>query len=306
MSNIVVAALYHFVPLDKHEDLREPLIALGKELGVKGTLLLASEGINGTIAGSREAIDTLLGWLREDPRLAGLSHKESFCTLMPFYRYKVRLKKEIVTMGVPGVDPNEVVGHYVEPEDWNELISDPDVLLIDTRNDYEIHIGTFQGAVDPNIKTFRAFPEYMDNLMEGESRPKKVAMFCTGGIRCEKATSYMRKQGFDEVYHLKGGILKYLERVPEEQSMWDGACFVFDNRVAVGHGLHETDHTLCFACREPLSEEDRASADYEEGAYCPKCKGRWSEERLQAFRERHHQVQLAIAEHRKHLGEERV
>jgi len=241
-----VAALYHFTRLSDFEALKEPLLGMCNLLEIKGTLLLAREGINGTIAGTDDAIRQILDFLRADPRLKELDHKESRAEDLPFYRMKVRLKKEIVTMGVEGVDPNDMVGTYVNPADWNALISDPDVILIDTRNDYEVEIGSFEGAVNPETETFREFPQWVaDNETELRSK-KKVAMFCTGGIRCEKASSFMKAQGFDEVFHLKGGILKYLEHIKEENSLWNGDCFVFDQRVAVGHGLAESDYDQCF------------------------------------------------------------
>ncbi len=233
MSPLTVAAIYKFVKLPDCAALRAPLLAQCNALDITGTLLLAEEGINGTIAGTRAGIDRILQYLRSDPRLADLGHKESAADHPPFYRMKVKLKKEIVTMGVPGIDPTERVGHYVKPEDWNALISDPDVLLVDTRNDYEVAVGTFKGAVDPRITTFREFPDYVKKHFNPDKQPR-VAMFCTGGIRCEKASAYMLQQGFPEVYHLQGGILKYLENVPAEQSLWQGECFVFDQRVAVG------------------------------------------------------------------------
>jgi UPF0176 protein len=236
MNQLVVAAVYKFVKLADSASLREPLLAQCDALGITGTLLLAEEGINGTIAGTRSGIDNILAYLRSDPRLGDLEHKESFAEHPPFYRMKVKLKKEIVTMGVPGIDPTERVGRYVKPEDWNALIRDPDVLLVDTRNDYEVDVGTFKGAVDPRITTFREFPDYVKRNFDPEKQPR-VAMFCTGGIRCEKASAYMLQQGFPEVYHLQGGILKYLENIPAERSLWQGECFVFDQRVAVGHGL---------------------------------------------------------------------
>ena len=250
---IVVCALYKFVTLENYQDLRQPLLDTMLEHEVKGTLLLANEGINGTIAGSREGIDAVLHHLRSDPRLADLDTKESFDEEQPFYRTKVKLKNEIVTMGVEGIDPKRVVGTYVKPQDWNALISDPDVVLVDTRNDYEVEIGTFKGALDPKTKTFREFPQYVaDNL--DKARHKKVAMFCTGGIRCEKSTAYLKEQGFDEVYHLEGGILKYLEEVPESESLWEGECFVFDNRVTVDHQLRKGHFDQCHACRLGITE----------------------------------------------------
>jgi len=275
-QNIVVAALYKFVTLEDYAALREPLLAVMLANGVKGTLLLAEEGINGTVSGSRAGIDALLAWLHRDPRLVDVDHKESYCAEQPFQRSKVKLKREIVTLGVPGVDPNRAVGTYVEAQDWNALISDPEVLLIDTRNDYEVAIGTFAGAIDPQTKTFREFPEYVQQHFD-PTRHKKVAMFCTGGIRCEKASSYMLGQGFAEVFHLKGGILKYLEEVPPQQSLWRGDCFVFDNRVSVRHDLSEGEFERCHGCGDPVSPADRQSAHYLQGVSCPRCWERSSE-----------------------------
>ncbi|AOX99406.1 rhodanese-related sulfurtransferase [Jeongeupia sp. USM3] len=289
---IVVAALYKFVTLDDYAALREPLLQCMLDNGVRGTLLLAGEGINGTVSGTRAAIDALLGWLRADPRLVDVDHKESYCDEQPFLRTKVKLKKEIVTLGVDGVDPNKRVGTYVEPQDWNALISDPEVLLIDTRNDYEVAIGTFEGAIDPKTESFREFPDYVSAHFD-PARHKKVAMFCTGGIRCEKASSYMLGAGFDEVYHLKGGILKYLETVPQDESLWRGDCFVFDNRVTVRHDLSEGDYVLCHACREPVSVDERQSPDYVEGISCPHCRDSLSEKTRAGARERQKQINLA-------------
>jgi UPF0176 protein len=300
-QRIVVCALYHFVRLDQHEALQQPLLDCMLQHGVKGTLLLASEGINGTIAGSRAGIDAVLAWLRRDPRLAGLDCKESYDSEIPFYRTKVKLKKEIVTMGVEGIDPLRKVGTHVEPKDWNALISQPDVLLIDTRNDYEVQIGSFQGAVNPHTSSFREFPAYVQQHLD-PARHKKVAMFCTGGIRCEKSTAYLKEQGFDEVYHLKGGILKYLEEVPESESLWQGDCFVFDNRVAVNHQLQRGGWDQCHACRLPITEADKASPLYEKGVSCPQCHGRHSAEELEHFRERQRQIELARARGEVHLG----
>ena len=287
--SIVVAALYKFVSLPDYVALREPLLQTLLDNGIKGTLLLAEEGINGTVSGTRESIDALLAWLRRDPRLDDVDHKESYCDEQPFYRTKVKLKKEIVTLGVPGVDPNRRVGTYVEPQDWNALISDPEVLLIDTRNDYEVAIGTFEGAVDPRTKSFREFPEYVKSHYD-PAKYKKVAMFCTGGIRCEKASSYMLGEGFEEVYHLKGGILKYLEEVPQEQTKWRGDCFVFDNRVTVRHDLSEGDYDQCHACRNPISVEDRQSEFYSPGVSCPHCWDSLPEKTRESARERQKQI----------------
>ncbi|WP_017937854.1 rhodanese-related sulfurtransferase [Zestomonas thermotolerans] len=293
-QNIVVAALYKFVTLTDHVALREPLLQTMLANGIKGTLLLAEEGINGTVSGTREGIDSLLAWLKSDPRLADLEHKESYCDAQPFYRTKVKLKKEIVTLGVPGVDPNRRVGTYVEPKDWNALIADPEVLLIDTRNDYEVAIGTFEGAIDPETRSFRQFPEFVRARFD-PARHKKVAMFCTGGIRCEKASSFMLEAGFEQVFHLKGGILKYLEEVPEEQSKWHGECFVFDNRVTVRHDLSRGDYDLCHACRNPISAEDRQSASYVPGISCPHCWDSLPERTRESARERQKQIELARA-----------
>ncbi len=302
----VVAALYKFVRLDDHAALRAPLLALCEERGVCGTLLLAREGINGTIAGRREALDAVLAALRADPRLADLPHKESYALAKPFGRMKVSLKREIVTMGVPEVDPTAVVGEYVKPRDWNALISSPDVVLIDTRNDYEVKIGTFEGAVDPNIRSFRSFPEWA--LEQGAlaadalGRRPRVAMFCTGGIRCEKASSLLKARGFEEVYHLEGGILKYLEEVPAEESLWRGECFVFDERVSVGHGLAPGQVQLCHACRAPVTDEERSSPLFEEGVSCPGCYHERTEAQRAGYAERHRQLRLAEERGARHLG----
>ncbi|MFL9709335.1 rhodanese-related sulfurtransferase [Methylobacillus sp. Pita1] len=302
MHHIVVAALYKFVSLPDYQEIQPGLLALCNAQGIKGTLLLAEEGINGTVAGSREAIDVLLAYLRQDPRFADIDHKESFTDEMPFYRMKVRLKKEIVTLGVPGIDPNKKVGTYVKPEDWNALISDPDVIVVDTRNDYEYEIGTFKGAIDPATTTFRQFPDYVRNNLD-PAKNKKVAMFCTGGIRCEKASSYMLEQGFEEVYHLQGGILKYLETVPKEQSLWEGECFVFDQRVAVRHGLEVGDYDQCFACRHPISAADMASPKYVKGISCPRCYDKLSAEKRASIEERQRQIEIARQRGEEHIGD---
>lgn len=301
MSQVVVCALYRFVRLEDFENLREPLLKVMLDHEVVGTLLLAREGINGTVAGSRQAIDHLLGWLKSDERLSNLSHKESFHAEAPFYRTKVKLKKEIVTMGVEGIDPNQTVGTYVQPEQWNTLISDPDVLLVDTRNDYEVGIGTFKGAVNPETNSFREFPSYVaENL--NPKQHKKVAMFCTGGIRCEKSTAYLKEQGFDEVFHLEGGILKYLEEVPEEESLWQGECFVFDNRVAVNHKLERGQYDQCHACRRPITEEDKQNEHYVAGVSCHHCIDEYNENQRERFASRELQIQLAKQRGEKHIG----
>ncbi|WP_321394841.1 rhodanese-related sulfurtransferase [Emcibacter sp.] len=303
MSKIVVSALYHFVTLDDFADLREPLLTFLKDQGIKGTLLLAREGINGTVAGSAEAIENLHNYLRADARFKNLVTKESYNDEMPFYRTKVKLKKEIVTMGVEGIDPNHIVGTYVKPQDWNALISDPDVILVDTRNDYEVGIGTFKGALNPETGTFREFPKYVEEKL-ADAKDKKVAMFCTGGIRCEKSTAYLKEQGFGEVYHLEGGILKYLEEVPEEESLWEGECFVFDSRVAVKHNLEPGEYDQCFACRMPITEEDKNHPHYMKGVSCHHCHDEKSEEQMRRYQERERQIELAKKSGAEHIGGE--
>ncbi len=306
MPKYLTAALYKFVSLPDYKALQAPILAECQKHNIKGTLLLAEEGINGTIAGLPDDIRNVLDYLRQDPvfkqRFADLEHKESYADEHPFYRMKVKLKKEIVTMGVPSVNPNNTVGTYVKPEDWNALISDPDVVVLDTRNDYEVHIGTFKGAVDPKTTTFREFPKFVEQNLD-KTKNKKVAMFCTGGIRCEKASSFMKEQGFEEVYHLQGGILKYLETVPEAQSLWQGECFVFDQRVAVKHGLEVGDYDQCYACRMPLSQEEMQSPQYVAGISCPHCYDKVSEEKRAALTERQKQVMLAKQRGEAHIGE---
>ncbi len=301
----VVCAMYKFVTLDHYESLRDPLLQVMKSLDVFGTLLLASEGINGTVAGSRESIDSLLVWLRQDSCLGDIVCKESYTDKCPFLRSKVKLKKEIVTMGVEGIDPKRVVGTYVEPKDWNALISDPEVVLVDTRNDYEVQVGTFRGAINPNTETFREFPQYVKDNLDPQQH-KKVAMFCTGGIRCEKSTAYLKEQGFDEVYHLKGGVLKYLEDVPADDTLWDGECFVFDDRVTVDHQLQKGHYDQCHACRLPITDEDKASDHYEKGVSCPHCYEKLSPQQRQRFAEREKQMQLAAQRGEFHMGSEVV
>ncbi|WP_435234771.1 rhodanese-related sulfurtransferase [Psychromonas sp. PT13] len=301
MSNTVVCALYRFVSLDNYQAIQAPLLAVMESNHVKGTLLLASEGINGTVAGTREGVDNLIQWLKADPRLANLTTKESFDNENPFYRTKVKLKKEIVTMGVEGIDPTKSVGTYVKPKDWNALISDPDVLLVDTRNDYEISIGTFENAVDPKTTSFREFPKYVKDNLDPEKH-KKVAMFCTGGIRCEKSTAYLKEQGFDEVFHLEGGVLKYLEEIPEEETMWQGECFVFDNRVSVNHQLEKGNYDQCHGCRLPITEEDKQSEKYIEGICCHQCFDTITEDQRHRFEQRELQMRLAKERGEAHIG----
>ena len=301
----LTAALYKFVDLPDFAAMHDPLLACCEAHQVKGTMLLASEGINGTIAGPEAGVRAVLTHLRSDARLAQLVHKESWSAKPPFLRMKVRLKKEIVTLRVPELDPNKTVGQYVKPQDWNALLSDPDVVLIDTRNDYEVAIGTFKGAINPDIKTFTELPVWLDAQpgLSGEAAKKrKVAMFCTGGIRCEKSTALMKMRGFDAVYHLEGGILKYLEEVPPEESVWEGECFVFDERVSVGHGLKPGPYELCRSCRWPLSEADKASPDYVKGVSCSHCVDQRTPEEKAGLAERQRQVELAEARGQVHVG----
>lgn len=305
MADFLVAALYKFVRLADFRDMREPLLAHCEEHGVKGTLLLAEEGINGTIAGPEDGIRAVLARLHADPRLADLVHKESWAPRMPFYRMKVKLKREIVTMGVPNVHAETMAGIYVKPADWDALISDPEVVVVDTRNDYEYRIGTFEGAINPETRSFTEFPGWIEaqRAQGGALHSKrKVAMFCTGGIRCEKSTAYMRSLGYDEVYHLEGGILKYLETMPEEGSLWKGDCFVFDERVSVRHGLKPGEYEFCRACRLPLSAEDKTSEHFIEGVSCHHCHDQHTDEQKQRFAERQRQVELARERVERHIG----
>lgn len=302
---IQVAALYKFAPFDNCAALRGELAELCREAGVKGTLLLAREGINGTIAGLPGAIERVVSHIRALPGCGDVDVKYAGAAVMPFYRMKVRLKAEIVTMGQPDIDPLTIVGTYVEPENWNALISEPGTILIDTRNDYEVAVGTFAGAIDPQTASFREFPDWFRNQrgrLLGAGLPPKVAMFCTGGIRCEKSTAFLKAQGVEEVYHLRGGILKYLETVPVEDSLWQGECFVFDQRVTVGHGLAPGTHSLCHACRRPITAADRDSPLFEEGVSCPACHGTRTEAQREGYRERHRQEMIATERGKPHLG----
>lgn len=302
-----VAALYRFTPFENAEALRAPLRAVCDAQGVKGILLLAREGINGTIAGTDEGIEAVLAHIRTLPGCAEIEVKFSRAPTMPFLRMKVRLKAEIVTMGVPDLDPRSEVGTYLDPKEWNALLSDPDTVLIDTRNDYEVAVGTFKGAIDPDIKTFREFPQWLRDkreALEAEGRKPRIAMFCTGGIRCEKSTAFAKAEGLDEVYHLKGGILKYLETMPQEESLWEGECFVFDQRVTVRHGLEPGNLTLCHACRAPLDEDDLASPLYEAGICCPHCHKDRTDKQRARYAERERQTHLAEQRGEAHLGAE--
>ncbi len=308
-SPVCVAAAYQFARFSDPAALRQPLFVLCQREGVKGTLLLAPEGINGTIAGSREGIERVLAHIRALPGCSGLEVKFSTAAQMPFLRLKVRVKREIVTMGQPGIDPLASVGTYVAAEDWNALIADPGTIVIDTRNDYEVAIGQFDRAIDPRTASFRDFPAWFRAERErllGEGKPPKVAMYCTGGIRCEKSTAFLKAEGVEDVFHLKGGILKYLETVSPEESLWHGECFVFDQRVSVGHGLAPGTHLLCHACRRPVTEADAASPLYEDGVSCPACHDERTEQQRAGYRERHRQEQLAAAHGRVHVGDPRT
>ncbi len=296
-----IAALYKFTALPDFEQMRDDIAQKCDILKIKGTLLLAHEGLNGTIAGTADNIDTLINFLKSDPRLSDLAPKYSYADKNPFLRMKVRLKKEIVTMGVPSINPNNTVGTYVEPKDWNDLISRDDVIVVDTRNDYEVAIGTFQNAINPNTKSFREFPDWVKQSTALNNKPK-VAMFCTGGIRCEKSTSHLLENGFDEVYHLKGGILQYLEDVPKQESLWEGECFVFDNRVSVDHDLNKGQYDMCHACRMPLTKQEMLLPTYIKGVQCHYCLDDITPEKRQRFIERQKQMELAKNRGENHIG----
>lgn len=295
MTDCFVATFYRFASLDDHVVLRDRIEARCQDLGIRGIILLATEGINATVSGTRDSVLELLDFLKSDPRLAELTWKESSSHGHPFRKLRVRLKKEIVTMGVPGVDPARLVGTYVAPKDWNTLLADPDVILVDTRNDYEVEIGTFQNAVNPNIRTFRELPAWCETNIDAGKKPK-VAMFCTGGIRCEKSTAYLKEAGVEEVYHLEGGILKYLEEVPAEDSLWEGQCFVFDERVSVGQDLEIGEYDLCRGCRRPLSEADTQSEHYVRGVSCHRCIDETTPEQKAGFAERQRQMDALLTE----------
>lgn len=303
MSNIQVCALYHFVRLPDYKALRVPIYNQLNGLGIRGTLLLANEGINGTIAAPEASITKFLNWLRSDDRLAEVSVKFSETDKTPFKRTKVKLKKEIVTMGIKGIDPNRSVGTYLNAQQWNELLDDPELLLIDCRNDYEYQVGTFDTAVNPNTVTFREFPAYLEKNLD-ENKQQKIAMFCTGGIRCEKSTAYLKEQGYENVFHLKGGVLQYLEDMPESTTKWQGECFVFDERVTVNHQLEKGQYDQCHACRMPISDDDKLSAHYVQGSSCPHCYNKHTKAQTEAFAEREKQMQLAKKRGTPHMGSE--
>ena len=288
-----ISALYHFTKFVNPNALRGPIFSICEHEGIKGTILLAHEGINGTVAGSNEGIARLWEHVSKLPGCTGFEHKESFSKSMPFKRMKVRLKKEIVTMGKPNVDPRVRAGHYIEPSDWNALISAPDVVVIDTRNEYEVGIGTFEGAINPKTKTFREFPKWWAKN-KNQFKDKKIAMFCTGGIRCEKSTNFLLSEGVKDVCHLKGGILKYLDKTPKKDSTWTGECFVFDKRVSVGHGLVEGSYDQCYACRRPITKEDKKRAEYIQGTQCHQCINEYTDEDRVRFGERQRQIDTKI------------
>ena len=300
-GNYLVAALYKFVTLDNFDRLQQPMLDVCQKNGVMGTLLLAHEGINGTISGSESGIKSVISWLNARDEFADIDVKYSWADEPPFYRMKVRLKKEIVTLGVSDIDAANDAGIYVEPEDWNDLISQSDVIIVDTRNDYEVAIGTFKNAQNPHTNSFRELPEWVDNELEANP-DTKIAMFCTGGIRCEKSTALMKAKGYNNVYHLKGGILKYLENVPEEDSLWEGDCFVFDQRVSVKHGLEVGDYDMCHACRMPISEKEKQDKRYVKGVSCPHCFDTQDERQRQRFQERQKQMELAKKRNEDHIA----
>jgi len=303
VDRYVVCALYKFTALENHRAIREPLLAQMIKANVRGTLLLAGEGINGTIAGSRQGVDLIIDWLSRYKGLEAIETRESCSSTPPFKRSKVKLKKEIVTMGVEDIDPGNVAGTYVTPSEWNRLIDDPEVMVVDTRNEYEVEVGTFKNAVNPHTTNFREFPAFVDQHLDPDQH-KKIAMFCTGGIRCEKSTAYLKQQGFEAVYHLRGGILKYLEEVPEWDSRWQGECFVFDDRVTVDHGLNEGSYDQCHACRLPITEQDKKHPMYKRGVSCARCFDRYTDEDRVRFQEREKQVRLAERRGTAHLGPE--
>ena len=307
MTSFLTTAFYHFITLDNIKSLKTIIQDYCDNKSLKGTILLAQEGINGTISGKEDDILGFHKFIKKDQKFSNafknLEYKSSWSNENPFYRMKVRLKKEIVALGIPEVSPTIKVGKYVKPEDWNSLINDPDVILIDTRNNYEVDIGTFNNAINPKTTSFREFPQYVKNNLKSKEN-KKIAMFCTGGIRCEKASSYMIEKGFKEVYHLQGGILKYLEEVPKEKSLWQGECFVFDQRVAVTNELKEGQYSQCYACRHPLSPEEMKSSHYNEGISCSYCIKKTSEVKKNNLKERQKQIYLAKARGEEHIGKQ--
>ena len=296
-----IATFYKFAEFPEYKEWKIKLGKWGKELKILGTMILAPEGINATISGPREGIEKFLENIRTDTRFADLNPRTAESTRSTFYRLRIITRPEIVTLGDASINPNKAVGKYVNPEEWNALIRDPDVRVIDTRNEYEVKVGTFKGAENPHTDTFREWPEYVEKEL-GSDKKQKIAMFCTGGIRCEKASSHLLENGFEEVYHLKGGILNYLETVPPEESDWDGECFIFDNRVSVTHGLKDGETKLCYGCRWPLSDEDLESEKYEYGISCPRCFDSLNDAKRKSLQERHKQLKLAEERNVPHIG----
>ena len=304
-KGVIVAAFYKFIHLSDPVAVQRDLQKACESAGILGTILIAHEGINGTVCASRVGICALMAHFADSPYFSDIQPKYSFAEEPAFYRMKVRLKREIVTMGQPDIDPENSVGTYVSPQDWNALISASDTLVIDTRNRYEVAIGTFENAVDPETASFRDFPAWIENYMADlpeEKRPKNIAMFCTGGIRCEKATSYLRARGYENVFHLEGGILKYLETMPAEDSAWRGECFVFDQRVSVKHGLAPGAYDQCHACRTPLTQEDKQRASFEHGVSCLHCIDAHDDADRARFRERQKQIRLSKERGQAHIG----
>ena len=296
-----VSTFYKFAEFPDHAEWKPRLARLGEKEKITGTLILANEGINGTVAGPKKGLTRFLKEITSDPRFADLHIRSMVTPRQTFYRLRIVIRPEIVTLGDPSILPSNGSGQYVNPEDWNTLISDPEVEVIDVRNDYEVEIGTFDGAENPHTETFGEWNEYVKKRW-GNDKNKKVAMFCTGGIRCEKASAHLVQNGFEKVYHLKGGILNYLEKIEPENSKWKGECFVFDHRVAVTHGLKDGQTKLCFSCRWPLQQEDFKSPDFEEGVSCPKCASKLSPERREGLRERQRQMALARKRNTQHIG----
>ena len=296
-----ITTFYQFADLPDFQEWKSRLEELGGKEQVLGTVILGKEGINATISGPEEGVRDFMAFIRADERFAGMPSRSTFTSRETFYRLRVVIRDEIVTLGVPGIDPTEVVGQYVEPEDWNDMIDDPDVLLVDTRNDYEVELGTFKGALDPDTQNFSEWPDFVKDFLK-KSPKRKIAMFCTGGIRCEKASSHLLQNGFEEVYHLKGGILNYLEKIEPEESLWEGECFVFNHQVSVTHGLKDGQAVLCFGCRWPLSDDDLSSPDYEKGVSCQKCNKELSDSKRESLRERQRQVELARRRQETHIG----
>ena len=298
-----VATFYRFVDLPDCEAFRDRLETECRSHDVRGMIILATEGLNATIAGPNSGVDAVLQFIRADQRFAGMPHRECETDRDTFHRLRLVIRQEIVTLGDPSINPNDAVGEYVTPEDWNALISDPDVLLIDTRNDYEVELGTFEGATNPHTATFGEWNAYVQSQL-AEAKHKKVAMFCTGGIRCEKASAHLLKQGFENVYHLQGGILNYLQQTTADDSLWEGECFVFDHRVSVTHGLKEGESRVCFGCRWPIKPEDIDSPEYEEGVCCPRCSADLNDSLRASRRERQRQQSLARTRGGKHIGQQ--